>query len=136
MERTCLLVLDNFIPILGVLQSTQKGLFAGMVELPQQGIFPVVPLLRGRGADVTNRQQIEIIQSHKAPHDLRKLPDHLGIADIPSLGGLGQIEMIFHQPGDQVAVVVAQIVQFAEPPGIIGAQSRMVAAAALGDIMK
>jgi hypothetical protein len=43
---------------------------------------------------------------------------------------------MLHQPGDQAAVVLAQVVQLAEVPGLAGAEQGVVAAAALGDVVE
>ena len=58
------------------------------------------------------------------------------IADVFFLSGNGQNQMVAHQPCDQAGLVSAEALFQAEGFGVDGAQFRMIAAAALGDIVK
>src|SRR3972149_5329818 len=62
--------------------------------------------------------------------------DHLGVRQILLLGRHRQGEMVFDQPPDEFDGVARESVGAAKARGINAARRRMVAAAALGDIVK
>jgi hypothetical protein len=66
----------------------------------------------------------------------RERIDDLRIRDVLLLRCHRQFEMVLHQPGDQARVVARQALFEAERLGVHGAELRVIAAAALGDVME
>ncbi len=62
--------------------------------------------------------------------------DDLRVADVLFLSGDRQFQVTAHQPRDETSVVRRQALFEAERLGIDGSKLRVVAAAALGDVMK
>ena len=69
-------------------------------------------------------------------HPARERVDDLRIGDVLLLRGHRQLEMVLHQPGDQARVVAREPLLETEGFGVHRAELRVIAAAALGDVVE
>ena len=68
-------------------------------------------------------------------NETTELGNHTDVSQVVVLGGLGQLQVMQHQPGDQLAVVVGQAEALAEAPREVLAELGMIATATLGNIV-
>ena len=66
----------------------------------------------------------------------RERGDDIGIRDVLLLRGRRHREVLRDEPGDELGVLARHAVRAAEPARVALAQRRMVAAAALGDVVE
>ena len=119
-----------------VRQAAAQGAARRLIQLLEQRVLPGVPELRVRAAHVGHRQHVEVIEVRLVADRARELADDGRVGDVPLLGGQRQQQVLLHQPGDQPRVVAAHAVLEAERLGVDRAELRVVAAAALGDVVE
>ena len=107
-----------------------------LVELVEQRRLPGVPQLRVGAAHVGDRQHVEVVEVGLVADALREAVDHLRVGDVLLLRRDRQLQVVLDQPGDQARIVARQALLEAEGLGIDRAELRMVAAAALGDVVE
>ena len=140
-----------------VAQLQQRGVFA----LPQQflgpaGLFYVHPQrpfrlavqvlerpgLPGRpqvgvgATHVGHGQQVKVVQVDLVAHQAGEIANDRGVVDVLLLGGHRQLQVVLYQPRRQGRLAGIQAMVGAELFGLAGAQLRVIAAAALGDIVE
>ena len=108
----------------------------GAEEVFQKLALPGVPDLGTGAADVGHGQQIQRCQVARVADPGGKGGNHLGVADVFLLRGARHHQMHVHQPGDQFAVGLVEAVLTAETSRIDSAEFGVVAAAALGNVVK
>ena len=88
------------------------------------------------GADVGHGQHQQQPQALHRLHRRSEGLDGLGIVDIALEGGVAHQQVIQHQPGDLLGLLIAEAQPRAQLLGDLGAEFRMIAAAALGDVVQ
>ena len=111
-------------------------LLGAVIEIAQQLRLPAVPGLRADGADVGDRQHQQQAQALDRLHLGGEIGDGLGIVDVALEGGLAHQQVVAHQPVDGLGLLGGEAEARAELLRHFGAQFRMVAAAALGDVVQ
>ncbi|MCW0462475.1 hypothetical protein NB717_003543 [Xanthomonas sacchari] len=119
-----------------MLQAFAQGAARGEVQVGQQPVLPRIPQLGAGAGDVGAGQQVQIIQALAVADQAGEAMDHLRIGDVLLLRGHRHAQMLLDQPGDQLGVGGAERVRGAERARIHRTQLRMVAAAALGDVVE
>ncbi len=107
-----------------------------MIDLAQQARLPAVPDLGPDRADVGGGQHQEQLQPLGRLHLRREILDRLGIVDVALEGGVAHKEVPAHQPRHRLGLLVGET---QAPPELLRdafAQDRVVAAAALGDVVQ
>jgi len=107
-----------------------------VIQVFQQLAFPGVPDLRAGTADIGHGQQVQGRQPARVADPDGEGGDDRGVADVFFLRGARHHQMHVHQPGDQLAVRLVELVLSAEPACIDGTQFGMVAAASLGNVVE
>ena len=111
--------------------------FAGdVVKLAQQLPLPAVPRAGTDRADIDRSEDGEVAQPLVALHMPDEILDRLGIGEIAFLRGVAHQQMVAHQPGDHLGLAFGEAEARAQVLGDFGAEHRMVAPAALGDIVQ
>ncbi len=105
-------------------------------EILEQLAFPRVPDLRARAADVGHRQQVERDEPTFRPDDAGELADDVGIGEVPLLRDRRHGEVVLDQELDERDVLAREPVRAREAPRVDPAEPRVVAAAALGDVVE
>ncbi len=108
----------------------------GAVQVFQQLAFPGVPDLGAGAADVGHREQVQRCQVALVAHAARKGGNHVGIAQVFLLGEAAHAQMFADQKLDKLGVFAVHAVVTAKAAHFHGANLRMVAAAALADIVE
>ncbi len=106
------------------------------VEVLEQLALPCVPDLGARAADVGDGQQIERGEPSLVAHEARETLDDLRVTHVLLLRDLAHRQVMLDQPDDQLRVLVVDFVIAAEAPRVGHAERRVVAAAALRDIVE
>jgi len=127
---------DQFLLIDRGLETPAQGALGALVELLEQPRLPGVPQLRVGAAHVRHGQYVQIIEVHLIAHAAREIMNDVRIADVFLLRGDGQNQVVLDQPCDQARLVAAEPLFQAERLGVDRPQFRVVAAAALGDVVK
>ena len=117
-------------------QLARHHVFGGVIKFAQQRRFPAVPDIGTDRADIGDGQAQEKAQAFRRLHHLDKISHRLGIVDIAAEGGVAHHEMVTHQPGDGLGLFSAEPQPRPQPQRNLGADHRMIAAAALGDVVK
>ena len=113
-----------------------QDLLGGVVELAQQRRLPAVPHVGPDGADVAHRQHQQKPQALGRLHQGGEGVDGLGIHQVALEGGARHGEVVAHQPRHGLGLGGAQPQARPELQGDVGAQHRVIAAAALGDVVQ
>ena len=106
------------------------------VEVFEGAGLPGRPQARIGSPHVGHRQQIEMIQVDLVAHQAGEIANDRRVVDVLFLGRHRQVQVVPHQPRRQGRLARTQPVVRAEMFRVAGAQFRVVAAAALGDIVK
>ena len=136
LARLLLRFANQFVLIDRRLEAAAQGALGALVEFLEQPRFPRIPQLRIGAAHVRNGQHVQIIQVRLIADAPRETVNDVGIADVLLLRGDGQDQVVSDQPRDQARLVAAESLFEAERLGIDRPQFRMIAAAALGDVVK
>ena len=107
-----------------------------VIEFAQQRRLPAVPHLRTDGANIGHGQDQQQLQSLRRLHPLDKAGDRLRIADVELEGGVAHQQMPAHQPGDGLGLLGRKPEPRAELQRDLFAEHRMIAAAALCDVVQ
>ena len=126
---------DPFLAFQGVAHPAPERPQGAVVKLGQQGILPTVPERGVGAADVGDREQIEIIETHPIPDCAREFVDHLGVRDVAALGGHGHEQVVLDEPGHEAGIEVAEPVIITELGGVATSELGMIGAPALGDVV-
>lgn len=113
-----------------------QGATRGEIQIRQQAVFPCIPQLGTGAGDVGAGQQIQIIQTLACADQRGETVDHFRVGDVLLLRGDRHAQVLLHQPGDQFGIAFAQAMRQAERARIHRTQFGMIAATALGDIVK
>src|SRR5205809_4876691 len=105
-------------------------------EILEKLAFPGVPHLRARTADIRDREQIERDQPPLAANDIGEAPQDLRIGQVLFLRHRRHGEMVLDQKLDELRVFGRKAMLAAETPGLDPAELRVIASAALGDIVE
>ncbi len=108
----------------------------GVVQVLEQLRLPGIPDPRAGAADVGHRQQVQRRQAPVGSDPGGERRDDGRIGDVLLLRGRRHHQVLLDQPGDELGVLARKLVRAAESPRVGAAQRRMIAAAALGDIVK
>ena len=106
------------------------------VQVFQQFAFPSVPHLWAGAADVGHGEQVQGCQMPLIAHAFGECGNHVRVAQVGFLGHMAHGQVLTHHKLNQVRVFVRHVVLFAKVPRIFGTQHRVVAATALGNVMK
>ena len=107
-----------------------------VIELAQQRRLPAVPHLGAHGADIGDGEDEQQLQPLGRLHLRGEAADGLGIVDVELEGGAAHQQMPAHEPGDRLGLLGAEAEARTELLRHLLAQHRMVAAAALGDVVQ
>src|SRR6266702_1434428 len=131
--RLVLLALDVLVRLdLSALQQILRRAKQVLQELA----FPGVPHLGARAADIRDREQVESHQPALRADGAGEAPHHFGIRQVLLLRHRRHGEMVLDEELDELCVFRLEAVRAAETPGLEPAQLRMIAPAALGDVVK
>ena len=119
-----------------VFKAAPQGTPGGVVQLAEQRVSPAVPECRVGAAHVGHGQQEQIVQACPVGHLAGEVIDHVRIGYIPALCNMRHQQVMFNQPGNQVLIVVAQLVPFEKRLCLNCAQFGMVATASLADVVE
>ncbi len=106
------------------------------IEVAEQLALPLVPDLGAGAADVGVGQQVECGQAAGIADQAGEPGDYPGIRQILLLRDLRHDQVMAHKPDDEFRVLGVKPVPVAELVRIDGAQFRVIAAAALGDVVE
>jgi hypothetical protein len=106
------------------------------VQVLEQLALPGVPHLRAGAADIGNGQQIERGQVAFVADDRGEALDHFRVARVLLLRDLAHRQVMLDQPYDQRRIVAADAVFAAEASRVGHAERRVIAAAALRDVVE
>ncbi len=107
-----------------------------IVERRQQLPLPAVPHAGADRADIDDRQHQQQPQPLGALHHLGEIEDRLEVRQVALERRRRHQQMEAHQPGDGLGLGRRQAEARAQPPRDFGAEDRMVATAALGDVVE
>ena len=130
------------LPLLQRILQRARGALAGehaprrVEQVLEELRLPCVPHARARAADVGDGQDVERGQPALAADLRRERGDDVGIGDVLLLRGRRHREVLADEPADELGVLARQAVRAAEPPRLALAERRVVAAAALGDVVE
>ena len=113
-----------------------QALLGGVIELADQLALPRIPGARPDRADVDDGQQGQLAQALDRLDLLDEVGNRLPVGQVALLRGGREQQVIAHEPGDQLGLVGVEPQPRAQPPRDLGAEHRMVAAAALGDVVQ
>ena len=117
-------------------RAARQNLLGGVIELAQQRRLPAVPHVGTDGADVADREDQQQAKPFRRLHQLGEALDGLRVHQVALKRRRRHGEVIAHQPGNGFGLGRAQTEPRAELQRHVGAQYRMVAAAALGDVVQ
>src|SRR5437773_2393684 len=98
--------------------------------------FPGVPHLGARAANVRDREQVERDQPPFAADDICEAPQDLRVGQVLFLRYRRHGEMVLYKELDELGVFGRKAVITAEAPRLDPAQLRVIASAALGDVVE
>src|SRR5215472_13313113 len=107
-----------------------------MIKLAQQCCLPTAPHLRPDGADVSDSQYQKKLEPFRGLHALHKGADRLRVANVELEGGTAHQKVPAHEPRDCFGLLVREPQPWAEPQRYLLADFRMIAAAALCDVVQ
>ena len=113
-----------------------EGAQGQAVEVFEELALPRVPDLRAGAADVGDGEQVERGQAPLAADGGREIGDHVGVGEVFLLGDARHRQVLGDQVLDQRRVLAGDAVVAAEAPRLAHAELRVVAAAALGDVVE
>ena len=118
------------------IQTAPQCFFGVLEKLAHQGCPPAIPQRWIGGADVRDRQRIEIVQPGFSTDEVGESIDYVRIGNVLALrrGGHGQV--LSHQPRDQFGIVIGQAVTTAERHHVFGTEARVIAAASFADVVE
>jgi hypothetical protein len=108
----------------------------GVEEILQQLALPAVPDLGAGAADVGDGEQVERRQPAFVADEAGESAHHFRIGQILLLGDVGHRQVMLDQPDNQGSVFLRNAVFATEATRVRHAQLRVVAAAALGDVVE
>ena len=127
---------DDFVLLTGLVETAFQCLGGACMQVVEQGGLPRIPTRRIGPAHVGDSQQIQIVEADPGADHVREFLDDLRVVDVLVLCGVRHHEMLAHQPGHQFGIEGREVVPQAERVRVLGAEFRMVAAAALGDVVE
>src|SRR4029078_9043896 len=131
-----LAALDQLFLVDRVRYAAAKRAARRLIELGEQGGLARVPDFRIRAAHVGHGEHVEIVEVGLVADRTSELVDHVRVVQVLLLRRQRQQQMVLHEPGDEASVVAAHPVLEAERLGIDRAELRVVAAAALRDVVE
>ncbi len=108
----------------------------GAVQVFQQLALPGVPHLGAGAADVGHGEQVQGREVALVAHALGKRGDHVGVGQVLLLRHLAHGQVLAHQEFDELRVGARHAMLAAKAPHLLRADLRMVAAAALADVVE
>ncbi len=115
--------------------AAERGLDA-FVQLVEQRRLPGIPELRVGASHVGHGEHVQVVEPDLVADVAGEGVDHLRVGDVLLLCGHREFQVIEYQPGDQAGVVAGEPLLEAEGLRVHGAELRVVAAAALGDVVE
>ena len=119
-----------------VLHPATQLFFGSEVQLAQQALLPAIPQGFVGGANIRHRQADQIAQAVFRLNFFRELLNDFRVLNVPTLRGDRHQQVMAHQPGDQLRFARIETVQFGKFQHVLRAQHRVIAAAALGDVVE
>ena len=113
-----------------------QHLLGRVVELAQQGGLPAVPDIGTDGANVAHRQHQQQPEPLRRLYEGGEILDGLGVHQVALEGGARHGEVMAHQPGHGLGLGGAETETRTDLQRHVGTQHRMIAAAALGDVVQ
>ena len=107
-----------------------------LIKLAQQGRLPAVPHLRRHRAHVGDSQHQQQAQALRRLNDIGEVQDDLRVVDVALERDVGKQQVVQDQPGDRFGLLRRQAKRRADGQRQLGADLRMIAAAALGDVVQ
>ena len=108
----------------------------GMEQAFQQAGAPCVPQFGIGAADVGNGQKVECAEAFVGLHAFAEGIEYVGVLDVFFLGDSGHEQVVFDQPGEQVAFFFGQKVVGGKLARVCDALYGMVAAASFCDVVE
>ena len=119
-----------------VFQTAAQRAFGLRIELAQQAAAPGVPEFGVGAVDIGDGEREQVIQALLIADVAGELLHHLGVGDVLALRHRGHQQVLAHQPFHQLGFAVAEPVLDAELARIDRSEFRVIAAAALADVVE